>query len=53
LPSTPEAIFVSLIDNLDAKMGMVTHLLTSTPESQVFSERFPGLETQMLVEKID
>jgi 3'-5' exoribonuclease len=53
LPSTPEAIFVSLVDNLDAKMGMVTHLLASTPESQIFSERFPGLETQMLVEKID
>ncbi|MDR0740404.1 MAG: HD domain-containing protein [Puniceicoccales bacterium] len=52
LPATPEAIFVSLIDNLDAKMGMVTHLLNSTPESQIFSERFPGLETQMLVERI-
>jgi 3'-5' exoribonuclease len=53
LPSTPEAIFVSLVDNLDAKMGMVTHLLTSTAESQIFSERFPGLETQMLVERIN
>jgi 3'-5' exoribonuclease len=52
LPSTPEAIFVSLVDNLDAKMGMVTHLLLSTPATQVFSERFPGLETQMLVERI-
>ncbi|MDR0418049.1 MAG: HD domain-containing protein [Puniceicoccales bacterium] len=52
LPSSPEAIFVSLIDNLDAKMGMVSHLLMSTPETQVFSERFPGLETQMLVEKV-
>jgi 3'-5' exoribonuclease len=52
LPATPEAIFVSLVDNLDAKMGMVTHLLNSTPESQIFSERFPGLETQMLVERI-
>jgi 3'-5' exoribonuclease len=52
LPSTPEAIFVSLVDNLDAKMGMVTHLLASTPGNQIFSERFPGLETQMLVEKI-
>jgi 3'-5' exoribonuclease len=52
LAATPEAIFVSLVDNLDAKMGMVTHLLNSTPESQIFSERFLGLETQMLVERI-
>ncbi|MDR2807204.1 MAG: HD domain-containing protein [Puniceicoccales bacterium] len=52
LPSTPEAIFVALVDNLDAKMGMVSYLLRSTPETQVFSERFPGLETQMLVESI-
>lgn len=52
LPATPEAIFVSLVDNLDAKMGMVSHLLSSTPESQIFSERFPGLETQMLVERL-
>ncbi|MDR1434968.1 MAG: HD domain-containing protein [Puniceicoccales bacterium] len=52
LPATPEAIFVSLVDNLDAKMGMVSHLLTSTPETQVFSERFPGLEVQMLVERL-
>jgi 3'-5' exoribonuclease len=52
LPATPEAIFVALVDNLDAKMGMVSQLLLSTPATQVFSERFPGLETQMLVEKL-
>jgi 3'-5' exoribonuclease len=52
LPSTPEAIFVSLVDNLDAKMGMVSQLLLSTPVTQLFSERFPGLETQMLVERL-
>ncbi|MDR0590435.1 MAG: HD domain-containing protein [Puniceicoccales bacterium] len=52
LPATPEAIFVALVDNLDAKMGMVSQLLLSTPATQVFSERFPGLESQMLVEKL-
>lgn len=52
LPSTPEAVFVSLIDNLDAKMGMVSALLMSTPKKQVFSERFPGLETQLLIEPL-
>lgn len=52
LPSTPEAVFVALVDNLDAKMGMVSQLLLSTPHTQIFSERFPGLETQLLVEPI-
>jgi 3'-5' exoribonuclease len=49
-PATPEAVFVSLIDNLDAKMGMVKRLLLNTPPSCPFSERFPGLESQLLVE---
>ncbi|MDR0351329.1 MAG: HD domain-containing protein [Puniceicoccales bacterium] len=53
MPSTPEAIFVSLVDNLDAKMGMVSHLLRTTPVSQIFSEKFPGLESQLLVEPAD
>jgi hypothetical protein len=42
LPSTPEAIFVSLVDNLDAKMGMVTHLLTSTRGVADFFRVLPG-----------
>ncbi|MDR3143489.1 MAG: HD domain-containing protein [Puniceicoccales bacterium] len=49
-PATPEAVFVSLVDNLDAKMGMVKHLLQNTPPNASFSERFPGLESQLLVE---
>jgi 3'-5' exoribonuclease len=49
-PATPEAVFVSLVDNLDAKMGMVKHLLQNTPPNVSFSERFPGLESQLLVE---
>jgi 3'-5' exoribonuclease len=49
-PATPEAVFVSLVDNLDAKMGMVKQLLRNTAPSTLFSERFPGLESQLLVE---
>lgn len=52
-PSTPEAVFVALVDNLDAKMGMVEQLLRSTPSKNVFSERHPGLETKLLVLPID
>ncbi|MDR2735382.1 MAG: HD domain-containing protein [Puniceicoccales bacterium] len=52
MPSTPEAVFVSLVDNLDAKMGMVSHLLRTTPVTHTFSEKFPGLEAQLLIEPI-
>mgnify|MGYP003341499436 CR=1 FL=1 len=30
--ATPEAVFVSMVDNLDAKMGMVQYALRTTPE---------------------
>ncbi|MDR0444831.1 MAG: HD domain-containing protein [Puniceicoccales bacterium] len=49
-PATPEAVFVSLVDNLDAKMGMVKHLLHNTPPNGIFSEYFLGLESHLLVE---
>ncbi|MDR1890737.1 MAG: HD domain-containing protein [Puniceicoccales bacterium] len=48
-PATPEAVFVSLVDNLDAKMGMVEQLLRSTPCKNVFSEFHKGLEGKLLV----
>lgn len=51
-PATPEAFFVAMIDNLDAKMGMVEQLLKSTPESNVFSDRHFGLDAKILVEKV-
>ncbi len=47
--ATPEAVFVSMVDNLDAKMGMVQYALRSTPEGSEFSERMPGLNAQLLV----
>ncbi len=47
--ATPEAVFVSMIDNLDAKMGMVEDALKNTPEGQEFSEYHPGLGSQVLI----
>lgn len=51
--ATPEAVFVSMIDNLDAKMGMVQRALRQTEESEEFSERLPGLNSAVLVVKPD
>lgn len=50
--ATPEAVFVSMIDNLDAKMGMVQRALRQTPETDEFSERLPGLSSQLLTRKL-
>ena len=49
--ATPEAVFVSMIDNLDAKMGMVQRALRQAVEGNEFSERLPGLSTQLLTTK--
>lgn len=46
--ATPEAVFVSMVDNLDAKMGMVQRALRTTAESEPFSERLHGLSTSLL-----
>jgi 3'-5' exoribonuclease len=50
--ATPEAVFVSMIDNLDAKMGMVQRALRQTAEGDEFSERLPGLSSQLLTRKL-
>ena len=49
--ATPEAVFVSMIDNLDAKMGMVQRALRQAAEGEEFSERLPGLNSQLLTKK--
>jgi 3'-5' exoribonuclease len=51
-PATPEAFFVAMVDNLDAKMGMVEQLLKTTPVVNVFSDKHFGLDSRILVEKI-
>lgn len=51
--ATPEAVFVSMIDNLDAKMGMVQRSLRQANEHEEFSERLPGLNTVLLTRPIE
>lgn len=50
--ATPEAVFVSMIDNLDARMGMVQRALRQASPNDEFSERLPGLNTQLLTRKL-
>ena len=51
--ATPEAVFVSMVDNLDARMGMVQRALRQTPATEDFSERLPGLSSPLLVRRLD
>ncbi|MDX2187666.1 MAG: HD domain-containing protein [Opitutaceae bacterium] len=50
--ATPEAVFVSMVDNLDAKMGMVQRILRQASQGDEFSERHPGLNSSVLVKKL-
>ena len=49
MAATPEAVFVSMVDNLDAKMGMVQRVLRKSPEDEEFSEYLGGLKTRVLL----
>ena len=49
---TPEAVFVSMVDNLDAKMGMVQRALRNAPPGEEFTERILGLEAPLLLKRI-
>jgi 3'-5' exoribonuclease len=44
LPSSPEGVFVAMVDNLDARMAMVERALDNTPPGDEFSEKIFGLE---------
>ena len=50
--ATPEAVFVSMIDNLDAKMGMVQRALRQAPAGDEFTEKLLGLEAPLLLLKL-
>ena len=50
--AAPEAVFVSMIDNLDAKMGMVQRALRQANADDEFSERLPGLSSQLLTKPV-
>ena len=51
-PSTPEAIFVAVSDNFDAKMAMVQQQLKKSTPQQIFSDFVAGLQTQLLTQAI-
>ncbi len=48
MAATPEAVFVSMIDNLDAKMGMVQNAIRQAREDAEFSDYLPGLKAPVL-----
>ena len=50
--ASPEAVFVSMIDHLDAKMGMVQRALRQASDGDEFSERLPGLSSPLLTKKL-
>ncbi|RME68915.1 MAG: HD domain-containing protein [Verrucomicrobia bacterium] len=47
MAATPEAVFVSMIDNLDARMGMVQRALRIGNDAE-FSDYLPGLKAPLL-----
>ena len=51
IAATPEAVFVALVDNLDAKMGMVQRLLRQAGDTDEFSEKHFGLNASLLLTK--
>jgi 3'-5' exoribonuclease len=52
MAATPEAVFVSMVDNLDAKMGMVQRALRNAPPDDEFTEKILGLEAPLLAKKL-
>jgi len=52
MAATPEAVFVSMIDNLDAKMGMVQRALRNASAGDEFTERILGLEAPLLLRRL-
>lgn len=52
MAATPEAVFVSMIDNLDAKMGTVQNAVRKAAAGEEFSEYLPALQTNLLLEPV-
>lgn len=50
--ATPEAVLVSLADNLDARMAMVHQQLKKAPKEQVFSDFIAGLQSRLLTQNL-
>lgn len=48
MAATPEAVFVSMVDNLDAKMGIIQNTLRRADQNSIFSDYHPALKTTVL-----
>lgn len=53
MAATPEAVFVSMVDNLDAKMGIVQRALRNTPKTEEFSSYSLALKGSVLTTAIE
>jgi 3'-5' exoribonuclease len=49
MAATPEAVFVSMVDNLDARMGVVQRALRQGSGAEEFSERLLALDSPLLL----
>ena len=52
LAATPEAIFVSKVDDLDAKMGAVQRALRNAQPGEVFSENLKAFDGPLLLRRL-
>jgi 3'-5' exoribonuclease len=52
LAATPEAVFVSKVDELDARMGMVQRALRNALPGDEFTEKIIGLDAPLLVRRL-
>ncbi len=50
--ATPEAVLVSMIDHMDAKLGTVQNGLRHASDDQEFSERYQGLDSVLLTKPV-
>lgn len=51
MAATPEAVFVSMVDNLDARMGMVQYALRQADPNAAFSPYLPGLKAPLCLKR--
>ncbi len=49
LAATPEALFISKVDEFDATMGMVQEALRNTVAGEEFSDKIPGLDMRQIL----
>ena len=51
LPATPEAFFIHMVDNMDAKMRMFLYAMKKAPEGKLFTDFHRTLERYLYLER--